>query len=98
LKGSYHDKEQLITAGLTAEQAEKVLTLCKTTIDGSFIPKDRFNEVNAEAKQAKDSLKECDGQLETLKNTAGVVDALKKQIDDLQTANTEKEKVHSAAL
>jgi len=91
-------KEQLIAAGLTDDLAEKVLAMFKTSIDGSYIPKERFNTVNAEAKQLKDSLKERDAQLETLKNAAGAVDALKKQIADLQAANQEKEKEHTAAL
>ena len=91
-------KEQLIAAGLTDEAAEKVLALHKAAIDGNFVPKERFNTVNADAKQLRDSLKERDGQLDALKNAAGAVDALKKQISDLQAANLEKEKEHAAAL
>lgn len=87
-------KESLMEMGLTEEQAKKVME----GLDGSFVPKSRFNEVNAELKTAKDTIKERDTQLETLKKDAGDNEALKQQITDLQTANADQKKAHEAEL
>lgn len=87
-------KESLMEMGLTEEQAKKVME----GLDGSFVPKSRFNEVNAELKTAKDTIKERDTQLETLKKDAGDNEALKQQITDLQTANADQKKAHDAEL
>jgi hypothetical protein len=91
-------KEQLTALGLADDAADKVLALHKASIDGNYVTKDRFNTINAEAKQAKDSLKERDGQLDALKSAAGAADAMKQQITDLQTANLDKDKEHAAEL
>lgn len=87
-------KESLMEMGLTEEQAKKVME----GLDGSFVPKSRFNEVNTELKTAKDTIKERDTQLETLKKDAGDNEALKQQITDLQTANANQKKAHEAEL
>jgi polyhydroxyalkanoate synthesis regulator phasin len=80
--------------GLTDEQADKVMK----ELDGAFIPKSRFNEVNAELKQAKEAVTERDKQLEDLKKSTGDVEALKKQIEDLQTANKTQTETHAAEM
>ena len=90
-------KEELIALGLTEEIAAKVEATSLEELKG-YIPKARFDEVNTENKQLKDSVKERDGQLETLKNTAGAVDALKQQITELQNANQQKDKDHTAEM
>lgn len=87
-------KETLMEMGLTEEQAKKVME----QLDGSFVPKSRFNEINTELKAAKDTIKERDTQLETLKKDAGDNEALKQQITDLQTANADQKKAHEAEL
>jgi hypothetical protein len=92
------DKKKLMELGLTEEQADKVMGLHKELIDGNFVTKDRFNEVNTELKQTKENLTERDGQLETLKKSSGDVDALKKEIGDLQAANKTKDETHAAEM
>ena len=86
--------EQLMAMGLTKEQAEKVME----GLDGNFVTKTRFNEVNTELKQAKDTLKERDSQLETLKKSTGDVEALNKKITELQEANKTKDEQHQAEI
>lgn len=88
------NKEQLVGMGLTDEQADKVIAL----LGGNFVPKSRFDEVNAEKNQLKATVTQRDEQLETLKKSSEAVDTLKQQISDLQTANTEKEKEHAAEI
>lgn len=87
-------KEQLMAMGLTKEQAEKVME----GLDGNFVTKTRFNEVNTELKQAKDTLKERDSQLEELKKSTGDVEALNKKITELQEENKTKDEAYQAEI
>jgi TolA-binding protein len=86
--------EQLMAMGLTKEQAEKVME----SLNGNFVTKTRFNEVNTELKQSKDTLKERDSQLEELKKSTGDVEALNKKITELQEENKTKDETHAAEL
>lgn len=87
-------KESLMAMGLTEDQATKVME----ALNGSFVPKTRFNEVNTELQTAKATIKERDSQLEALQKSTGDVEALKNQITELQTANTDQQKKHDAEL
>ncbi len=75
-------KEELIALGLNEEQAGKVLEGYK-----GYVPKTRFDEVNAAKKAAEDTVKERDKQLEDLKKASGDSEALKAQIAQLQADN-----------
>lgn len=87
-------KEDLIAMGLTEEQAKKVMG----AIDGDFVTKARFNEVNEENKTLKTSVADRDKQLETLKASAGDNEELKKQIIDLQKQNADQKKAHEEEM
>ena len=84
-------KEKLMEWGLTEEQANKVME----GLNGSFVTKARFNEVNEENKTLKAQVSERDGQIETLKKSAGDNTELQKQITALQEANKQKDKDHA---
>lgn len=84
-------KEKLMEWGLTEEQANKVMEGLK----GSFVTKSRFNEVNEENKTLKAQVSERDGQIETLKKSAGDNTELQNQITALQEANKQKDKDHA---
>ena len=88
------NKETLMAMGLTEEQANKVME----GLNGNFVPKTRFNEVNTELNKAKATITDRDKQLETLKASNGDVESLKKQITDLQTANADQKKAHDAEM
>lgn len=88
------NKEDLIAMGLTDEQATKVMG----SIDGNFVPKNRFNEVNEENKTLKKTVSDRDKQLEDLKKSSGDNEELKKQIADLQKQNADQVKTHEAEL
>lgn len=79
-------KEELIKLGLDEASATKVAEASNEELKG-FIPKVRFDEVNVSKKQLELDVKERDTQLETLKNSTGDVETLKKTITDLQTKN-----------
>jgi hypothetical protein len=76
-------KEELLSLGLTEDQANTILT--------EFIPKDRFNEVNEAKKQALETIKERDLQLEDLKKSSNNLEDLKKSITDLQAKNKQNQ-------
>ena len=84
-------KEKLMEWGLTEEQANKVME----GLNGSFVAKSRFNEVNEENKTLKAQVSERDGQIETLKKSAGDNTELQNQITALQEANKQKDKDHA---
>jgi hypothetical protein len=91
-------KEQLMAMGLTDEQAAKVMEAHKAELDGSFVTKTRFNEVNAELGAAKEAAKERDGQLEALKKSSGDIDGMKKEIAELQEKNKASDEAHAAEV
>lgn len=87
-------KEKLMEMGLTEEQANKVME----GLNGAFVPKSRFNEVNEELKTAKATITDRDTQLETLKQSGADAAALQQQITQLQADNAQKDKDHAAEL
>lgn len=87
-------KEKLLEWGLTEEQAAKVME----GLNGSFVTKARFNEVNTELTKAKATTTERDAQLETLKQASGDTKALQDQITQLQADNAEQKKKHEAEM
>lgn len=87
-------KETLIQMGLTEEQANKVME----GLNGAFVPKSRFNEVNTELQNAKATIKERDTQLETLKKSGADATALQEKISTLQAENAQKDKDHAAEI
>lgn len=90
-------KEQFIALGLTVEQATKAAEASKEELK-TYIPKTRFDEVNEDNKNLKATVKENATQLETLKNSAGDNEALKKQIETLQADNKKKDDDYQAKL
>ena len=88
-------KEQLVGMGLSEDQAKKVID---EVVDGNFVPKSRFNEVNEENKNLKQSVADRDKQLEDLKKSSGDNAELKKQIETLQQQNAEQQKAHNEEI
>lgn len=88
------NKEDLIAMGLTEEQAKKVMD----SLDGNYVTKTRFNEVNEENKTLKKSVSDRDKQLEDLKKSSGDNAELKKQIETLQQENANQKKAHEAEM
>lgn len=81
------NKEQLMAMGLTEEQATKVME----SLNGNFVTKKRFDEVNDTNKQLEDDIKTRDKQLDDLKKVDA--EGLKAEIEKLQGENeTAKEK------
>lgn len=85
-------KEDLLAMGLTEEQADKVME----GLNGDFVTKSRFNEVNTELKAARAAVSERDKQLEELKKVDAA--ALQAQITQLQADNKQKDADYAAQL
>ena len=90
-------KEEFVKLGLDEETAKKCETASAEELKG-YIPKARFDEVNNEKKQLELDVRDRDGQLETLKNSTGDVEGMKKQIETLQTDNKKKDEDHAAEI
>ncbi len=91
-------KEQLLAAGFTEEQATNILKLHKEAIDGNYVPKHRFDEVNAELKTTKEQVIERDKQITELKKFEGDSKALQEKITALENENAAKDKEYKANL
>lgn len=85
-------KDKLVKLGLTDELAQKVVDHFGDVIDGEYVPKTRFNEVNNELNTAKETIKERDKQIESLGKDSDDIEALKKEKEDLIKANKEAAK------
>lgn len=90
-------KEEFVELGIDEETAKKCETASLEELKG-FIPKARFDEVNNEKKKLEADVRDRDSQLETLKNSNGDVEAMKKQIADLQTENKAKDEEHASEI
>jgi hypothetical protein len=94
-------KETLVKIGLTEEQADKVLKeyekSSKEDLKG-YVAKTEFEEISKQFEQQKATISERDKQLEDLKKSTGDTETLKKQIEELQTANKAQDEKHSAEI
>ena len=91
-------KEALTELGLTDEQADKVLAAHADSINGKFIPKSRFDEVNTQLKDIKEQVTERDTQIAGLKKFQGSADDLKAKVTELQQANAKATEEYAAKL
>ncbi len=90
-------KEDFVKLGLDEDAAKKCADASAEELKG-FIPKARFDEVNGEKKNLETAKTTLEGQLETLKNSTGDVDAMKQQIATLQAENKQKDDDHTAEM
>ncbi len=90
-------KEDFVKLGIDEETAKKLETASQEELKG-YIPKARFDEVNTAKNTAEALVKERDGQIETLKNSAGDVTELKKQIETMQNDNKAKDEAYAAEI
>ena len=90
-------KEDFVKLGIDEETAKKCEAASQEELKG-YIPKARFDEVNNEKKKLELDVRDRDSQLETLKNSTGDVEAMKKQIETLQADNKAKDEAHAAEI
>ena len=90
-------KEEFVKLGICEDLAAKAEAASQEELKG-YIPKARFDEVNNEKKKLELDVRDRDGQLETLKNSTGDVEAMKQQIATLQADNKAKDEAHAAEI
>lgn len=90
-------KEEFVKLGISEDLAAKAEVASQEELKG-YIPKARFDEVNNEKKKLELDVRDRDGQLETLKNSTGDVEAMKQQIATLQADNKAKDEAHAAEI
>lgn len=91
--------EELIkNLGIAQEGQAMATDAIKAFLDGSYIPKARFNEINEKNKDLVAQIADRDKQLTTLKKAAGDNESLKAQIEDLQKANKEQMEAADARI
>lgn len=88
-------KQILKEMGLSDEQIEKFI---KDAINDKFIPKHRFDEVNEKNKQLTDDVAERDKQISNLKKFEGDNATLQTKIEELETANKQKDEENAKAI
>lgn len=91
-------KEALTAIGLSEEQADKVVQAHADSINGKFIPKSRFDEVNEQLKDVRGQVTERDTQIAGLKKFQGSADELKAKVTALQEANTKASEEYASKL
>ena len=79
-------KEELVTLGLTDDQAAAVLKAHTEELKG-YVPKSRLDEVIEERNGLRDQVAERDKQIKELGESAGDNQALKDQVAQLQADN-----------
>lgn len=90
--------ELLKGLGIVEDKAAEAKKQINSYLDGAYVPKSRFNEVNEEKKTMAAAVSERDKQLEVLKKSTGDVEGFKKQIKDLQEANKKAKEESEQAL
>ena len=88
-------KAVLKEMGLSDEQIDKFV---KEAINDKFIPKHRFDEVNEKNKQLEADVKDRDTQINNLKKFEGDNATLKTKIEELETANKQKDEENAKAI
>lgn len=91
-------RELLEKLGIAEDKQADAETQFKAFIDGQYVPKSRFNEVNEEKKTLSQSIKDYDKQLEDLKKSADDVAGLKAKIGELQAINETAAKENEKAM
>ena len=87
------NKQKLTELGLTEEQADGVLAL----LDGAYVPKDRFNQLNDKYKAAEKLAADTKKQLDGLK-AAGDPAELVKELEAARKAAKTQAEEHEKAM
>ena len=82
--------------GVPEDKADDAVHKVKDFLDGDYVTKARFNEVNESKKALSEQIADRDKQRTGLKKNAGDNQELKKQIEALQKANNEQKAAFDA--
>lgn len=92
-------RSELETLGLTKEQVDAVIKINGADIENAkSVASAETTNLQTEIDALKGQVKERDKQIDTLKQSAGDNDDLKKQIEQLQADNKAKDEAHAKEL
>lgn len=92
------NKESLIAAGFTEEQATKILQMHQQAIDGNYVPKATFNAEHETVKNLKAQVADRDKQITELGTFKGTAEQLQSKVADLEKQNKEAKEKFEADL
>lgn len=92
------NKESLIAAGFTEEQATRILQMHQQAIDGNYVPKATFNAEHESVKNLKAQLADRDKQITELGTFKGTAEQLQTKVSDLEKQNKEAKEKFEADL
>lgn len=91
-------KELLKKLGIAETEIEKIDGEVAKELPKHFVPKVQYNDVVEARKRAEKDVTDRDKQLEDLKKSTGDAEALKKQIETLQTDNKAAKEKYEAEV
>lgn len=91
-------KAKLQELGLENEIIDKVLTLHKEELNGNYIPKSRFDEVNNLKKEYETQVNDYSKQIEELKDSGASAKEMKDKMEALQQDFATKEQEYQNKL
>jgi len=92
------NKESLIAAGFTEEQAAKIMEMHKKAIDGNYVPKATFEAEREKCKNLTAQVAERDKQIAELGTFKGTAEQLQTKVAELEKQNKEAKDKFEADL
>lgn len=83
------NKESLIAAGFTEEQATKIMDMHQKSIDGSYVPKTTFEAEREKSKSLTTQLVDREKQIGELGTFKGTAEQLQTKVAELEKQNKE---------
>ena len=92
------NKETLIAAGFTEEQATKIMQMHQQSIDGHYVPKATFEAEREKNKNLTTQVADRDKQIAELGAFKGTADELQNKVADLEKQNKDAKDKYEADL
>lgn len=92
------NKESLIAAGFTEDQAKTILELHQKAIDGNYVPKATFNAEHETVKNLRTQVADRDKQITELGTFKGTAEQLQNKVADLEKQNKDAKEKFEADL
>lgn len=92
------NKESLIAAGFTEEQAKTILQMHQKAIDGNYVPKATFNAEHETVKNLKTQVADRDKQITELGTFKGTAEQLQDKVSELEKQNKDAKEKFEADL
>ena len=92
------NKESLIAAGFTEEQATKIMQMHTTSIDGNYVPKATFDAEREKSKNLTAQVADRDKQITELGTFKDTAEQLQTKVAELENQNKEAKTKFDADL